>query len=57
MRKKHRRLERVADDVAETALALQPRVDGRARRLLRMHEDDDAELFGFRPERIELAIG
>src|SRR5436190_24039279 len=56
MRQKHRRLARVADDLAQPALALHARVGRSPRRRLRVHEHDDTELFGFRPERIELAI-
>ena len=39
------------------ALSLQSRVLRGARRRLRMHEQQHAELLGLRPERIELAIG
>ena len=57
VREKHRRLERIADRVAQTALPLQSRILRRAGSLLRVHEQHDTQLFGFRPERIEPAIG
>src|SRR5262249_7894925 len=58
MRQRDRRLERVADRVVEAAAALQPAAKiGRGAVPLRMHEDDDTELLGLGPERIELRGG
>ena len=51
------RFQRIADDVSQAALSLQPRVLRGARCGLRVHEQHDAELFRFCPERIELAVG
>ena len=53
MREKDRRLERIADGVAQSAAAAQPLVLRRARRVARVHEHEHAELLHFRPERIE----
>ena len=57
MREEHGRLQRIPDGVAQSALSLQSRVLRRARRRLRVHEQQHAELLRLGPERIELAIG
>ena len=56
MRQKHRGLERIPDRVAETAFPLQTGILCGAGRLLRVHEEHDAQFFRFGPERIELAV-
>ena len=50
----HRRLERIADDVAQAAAAVERALAGDVQRIVRMHEHRHAELFGLRPERIVL---
>src|SRR5262245_48322669 len=44
VREEHRRLERIADRVSQSALPLEPHVLRRAGRGLRMHEEQHAEL-------------
>ena len=53
-REENRRLERVADDVAEVAASAQRAVLEDVVGAARVHEDEHAELLGLRPERIEL---
>src|SRR5258707_15270645 len=55
MRERDRRLERVADDVGEESIALEPRAE--LRHALRMDEKQRVQLFGFLPERIESRRG
>src|SRR5207247_2337812 len=57
VRERDGRLQRVADDVAQQPVALEPLRDlGGDARALRMDEDEHAELLGLGPERIELRI-
>ena len=53
MRQEDRRLERIADGVAQSAAAAQPRILCRPGRIARVHEDERAELLSLRPEGIE----
>ena len=55
VREKDGGFERIANDVAQYALALQTRVLRGAGSRLRMHEYENTELLGLGPERIELA--
>src|SRR2546426_31478 len=56
VRERDRRVERIADDVAQSAVALQPLLESRASPL-RMDEDQAAELLRLRPERMEPGVG
>src|SRR5207237_8360116 len=53
MGEKARRLERIADRVAESAAAAQPLILSRAGGVARVHEHERAELLRLRPEGIE----
>jgi hypothetical protein len=48
-------VERIADGIHESAVALQPRRE--VRRALRVDEDEDAEFLAFRSERVKLRVG
>ncbi len=50
----HRRLERIADDVAQAAAAVERALARDVQRVVRMHEHRHAELLGFGPERVVL---
>src|SRR5262245_15352999 len=56
VRERDRRLERVADDVPEQPVALEPRGGVQLSGALRVDEDDGAELLGLGPERVELRV-
>src|SRR6059036_743150 len=55
MRERDGGVQRVADRVRQPAVALE--APGEVWRALRMDEDQDAELLGLRPERVELRVG
>src|SRR5882762_7940922 len=56
VRERNRRVERIADDVAEAPVASEPLLESRGSPL-RMDENQAAELLRLRPERMELGVG
>src|SRR6266581_388779 len=56
VRERDRGVERIADDVAQTAVASQPLLESRGSPL-RMDENQAAELLRLRPERMKPGVG
>src|SRR5882672_10163180 len=56
VRERNRRVERIADDVAEAPAASEPLLES-CGSPLRMDENQAAELFRLRPERMKLRVG
>src|SRR6266702_8043796 len=57
MRQGDRGFERVADCVGQQAAALQPAARLELPGAERLHENQDAELFGLGPDRVEFGVG
>ena len=57
MRQRDRGFERVADRVGQKPAAVEPAAGCELTAAGRVHEDQDAELFGLGPDRVEFRIG